>query len=58
MREGEGVTGLVGAPCVAGDALGELVDGHRRRGHGGRAGMEWNGWERRGELVKVACGKE
>jgi hypothetical protein len=36
MGRARGVTGVVGAPCVAGDALGELVD--RLRGHRARAG--------------------
>jgi hypothetical protein len=44
-REEEGVTGVVGAPGVAGDALGELVD--RLRGH--RAPAEESPAARRGE---------
>ena len=44
---GEGVTGLVGAPGVAGDALGELVDRHRRRRR--HRGREASG-KARGEL--------
>ena len=33
---GGSVTRQVGAPCVAGDALGELVDRHRCGGRHGR----------------------
>lgn len=32
LGQGEGITRLIGAPCVAGDALGELMD--LDRGHG------------------------
>jgi hypothetical protein len=63
-RRGEGVTGLVGAPGVAGDALGELVDRRRRRRRhrgreasgkargGARGGYENGGRRGREEVVE------